>query len=61
VAIGAGFALVPALAEPPPEGVVIVPSARPIASRRIFAAVRAGSGARPAVAACLRALGPLPH
>ena len=61
VAIGAGFALVPDLAGPPPEGVVIVPAGRPIPSRRIFAAVRAGSGARPAVAACLEALGPLPH
>ena len=61
VAIGAGFALVPDLAGPPPDGVVIVPTTRPIQSRRIFAAVRSGSGARPAVAAVLEALGPLPH
>ena len=61
VAIGAGFALVPDLAGPPPDGVVIVPTTRPIQSRRIFAAVRSGSGARPAVAAVLEVLGPLPH
>ena len=30
VAIGAGFALVPDLAGPPPDGVVIVPTTRPI-------------------------------
>jgi DNA-binding transcriptional LysR family regulator len=56
VAAGAGFALVPDLAGPPPPGVALVEPAEPIASRRIFAAVRAGSGARPAIAACLRAL-----
>jgi DNA-binding transcriptional LysR family regulator len=60
VAIGAGFALVPDLAGPPPVGVAIVPTAQPVPSRRIFAAVRSGSGARPAVAAALEALGPLP-
>jgi DNA-binding transcriptional LysR family regulator len=56
VAAGAGFALVPGLAGPPPPGVRLVPAAQPIPGRRIFAAVRAGSGARPAVAACLDAL-----
>jgi DNA-binding transcriptional LysR family regulator len=61
VAIGAGFALVPDLAGPPPEGVRIVPTVQPTPARRIFAAVRSGSAARPAVAAALDALGPLPH
>jgi DNA-binding transcriptional LysR family regulator len=56
VAAGAGFALVPDLAGPPPPGVRLMPSTQPIPSRRIFAAVRAGSSARPAVAACLEAL-----
>lgn len=56
VAIGAGFALVPDLAGPPPDGVAIVEPSRRVPGRRIFAAVRAGSGARPAVAACLDAL-----
>jgi DNA-binding transcriptional LysR family regulator len=56
VAAGAGFALVPDLAGPPPPGVRIVETRRPVPSRRIFAAVRAGSSARPAVAACLDAL-----
>ncbi|MGH2970004.1 MAG: LysR family transcriptional regulator [Solirubrobacteraceae bacterium] len=56
VAAGVGFALVPELAGPPPPGVALVETAQPVPSRRIFAAVRAGSGARPAVAACLRAL-----
>jgi DNA-binding transcriptional LysR family regulator len=56
VAAGAGFALVPELAGPPPPGVRFAPSQQPIPSRRIFAAVRAGSSARPAVAACLEAL-----
>ena len=61
VAVGAGFALVPELAGPPPERVALVPSRGAIPSRRIFAAVRAGGGARPSVAACLDALGPLPQ
>jgi DNA-binding transcriptional LysR family regulator len=61
VAIGAGFALVPDLAGPPLEGVVIAPTVQPVPGRRIFAGVRAGSGARPAVAAALEALDPLPH
>ena len=56
VAAGAGFALVPELAGPPPPGVRIVPAAQPIPPRRVFAAVRAGSSGRPAVAACLDAL-----
>ena len=43
VAAGAGFALVPDLAGPPPAGVEIVAAGQPIPSRRIFAAVRAGS------------------
>ena len=46
---------------PAAAGVAIVPTAQPIPGRRIFAAVRSGSGARPAVAAALEALGPLPH
>jgi DNA-binding transcriptional LysR family regulator len=56
VASGAGVALIPALAGPPPSGVVLreVAGARP--SRRIYAAVRAGSSARPAIAAMLAAL-----
>jgi DNA-binding transcriptional LysR family regulator len=56
VAAGAGFALVPDLAGPPPPGVRIAETGQRIPSRRIFAAVRAGSSARPAVAACLDAL-----
>ncbi len=58
VAAGAGFALVPDLAGPPPPGAEIVATRQAVPSRRIFAAVRAGAGARPAVAACLEAL---PH
>jgi DNA-binding transcriptional LysR family regulator len=56
VAARVGFALVPDLAGPPPAGVEIVETSHPVPSRRIFAAVRSGSGARPAVAACLDAL-----
>jgi DNA-binding transcriptional LysR family regulator len=56
VAAGAGVALVPGLAGPPPPGVVLRPIAGAAPSRRIYAAVRAGSGARPAVAAMLDAL-----
>ncbi len=56
VAAGVGFALVPDLAGPPPPGVTIVSTHQPVPSRRIFAAVRAGAGARPAVGACLGAL-----
>jgi DNA-binding transcriptional LysR family regulator len=56
VAAGAGVGLVPELAGPPPPGVVVRPVAGPPPSRRIYAAVRAGSGARPAIAAMLAAL-----
>jgi DNA-binding transcriptional LysR family regulator len=56
VAAGVGFALIPDLAGPPPAGVQIVATRQPVPSRRIFAAIRSGSGARPAVAACLDAL-----
>jgi DNA-binding transcriptional LysR family regulator len=56
VAAGVGFALVPDLAGPPPPGVAIAETRQPVPRRRIFAAVRAGAGARPAVAACLEAL-----
>jgi DNA-binding transcriptional LysR family regulator len=56
VKAGAGVALVPGLAGPPPPGVVLRPIAGAPPSRTIYAAVRAGSGARPAVAAMLEAL-----
>jgi DNA-binding transcriptional LysR family regulator len=56
VAAGAGVALVPELAGPPPPGVAVRRIAGAPPSRRIYAAVRAGSGARPAVAAMLAAL-----
>ena len=56
VAAGAGVALVPDLAGPPPPGVVLRPVAGAPPSRRIYAAVRAGSSARPAIAAMLDAL-----
>jgi hypothetical protein len=56
VRAGAGIGLVPELAGPPPPGVVVRPIAGAPPSRRIYAAVRAGSGARPAVAAMLAAL-----
>jgi DNA-binding transcriptional LysR family regulator len=56
VAAGAGVGLVPDLAGPPPPGVVLRPVAGAPPSRRIYAAVRAGSSARPAVAAMLDAL-----
>jgi DNA-binding transcriptional LysR family regulator len=56
VQAGAGVGLVPELAGPPPPGVVVraVKGAPP--TRRIYAAVRAGSSARPAIAAMLDAL-----
>ena len=57
VAAGAGVALVPELAGPPPPGVVVKPFAGAPPSRRIYAAIRAGSADRPAVAALLAALG----
>ena len=56
VAAGAGVGLVPELAGPPPPGVVVRPVAGVPPSRRIYAAVRAGSSARPAIAAMLDAL-----
>ena len=46
----------PELAGPPPPGVVVRPVKGAPPSRRIYAAVRAGSGARPAIAAMLDAL-----
>jgi DNA-binding transcriptional LysR family regulator len=56
VQAGAGVGLVPELAGPPPDGVVVRPIAGAPPSRRIYAAVRAGSSARPAIAAMLAAL-----
>jgi DNA-binding transcriptional LysR family regulator len=56
IAAGAGIGLVPELAGPPPPGVVVRPVAGAPPSRRIYAAVRAGSSSRPAVAAMLQAL-----
>jgi DNA-binding transcriptional LysR family regulator len=56
VAARAGVALVPELAGPPPPGVVVKAVAGTPPFRRIYAAVRAGSGARPAIAAMLAAL-----
>jgi DNA-binding transcriptional LysR family regulator len=56
VEAGGGVGLVPELAGPPPPGVVVRPTTGAPPSRRIYAAVRAGSGARPAVAAMLTAL-----
>jgi DNA-binding transcriptional LysR family regulator len=56
VAAGAGVALVPELAGPPPPGVTLREIAGDAPTRRIFAAVRAGSAARPAIAATLEAI-----
>ena len=56
VAAGAGVGLVPELAGPPPPGVVVRPVKGAPPSRRIYAAVRAGSSERPAIAAMLDAL-----
>jgi len=56
VQAGAGVGLVPELAGPPPPGVTVKPVKGAPPSRRIYAAVRAGSSARPAVAAMLEAL-----
>jgi DNA-binding transcriptional LysR family regulator len=56
VGAGAGVGLVPELAGPPPPGVVVRPVSGAPPSRRIYAAVRAGSSARPAIAAMLDAL-----
>jgi DNA-binding transcriptional LysR family regulator len=57
VAAGAGIAIVPTLAGPPPPGVALVEPAGGIPSRRLFAAVRAGAAERPAVHAVLDAFG----
>ena len=56
VGAGAGVALVPELAGPPPPGVVLRPTAGTPIRRRIYAVARGGSTARPAVAAMLAAL-----
>ena len=56
VANRAGVGLVPELAGPPPPGVVALPVKGAPPSRRIYAAVRAGSSERPAIAAMLAAL-----
>jgi DNA-binding transcriptional LysR family regulator len=56
VGAGAGVALVPELAGPPPPGVVLRPTAGAPLRRRIYAVARGGSTARPAVAAMLAAL-----
>jgi DNA-binding transcriptional LysR family regulator len=53
---GAGVGLVPDLAGPPPPGVVLRPVKGAPPSRRIYAAVRAGSSERPTIAAMLEAL-----
>jgi DNA-binding transcriptional LysR family regulator len=57
VAAGAGVAIVPELAGPPPPGVALVEPAGGLPGRRLFAAVRTGAADRPAVAAVLSALG----
>jgi DNA-binding transcriptional LysR family regulator len=57
VAAGAGVAIVPALAGPPPPGVALVEPVGGLPRRRLFAAVRTGAADRPAVAAVLSALG----
>jgi DNA-binding transcriptional LysR family regulator len=56
VAADAAVALVPELAGPPPPGVVVKAVAGAPPHRRIYAAIRAGSGERPAIAAMLDAL-----
>jgi DNA-binding transcriptional LysR family regulator len=56
VAAKAGVGLVPELAGPPPPGVVTRPVKGTPPVRRIYAAVRAGSSGRPAIAAMLDAL-----
>jgi DNA-binding transcriptional LysR family regulator len=56
VANKAGVGLVPELAGPPPPGVVALPVKGAPPSRRIYAAVRAGSSDRPAIRAMLDAL-----
>jgi DNA-binding transcriptional LysR family regulator len=56
IGAGAGVGLMPELAGPPPPGVVLRPVKGAPPSRRIYAAVRAGSAERPAIAAMLAAL-----
>jgi DNA-binding transcriptional LysR family regulator len=56
IAAKAGVGLVPELAGPPPPGVVVKRVAGAPPYRRIYAAVRAGSADRPAIAAMLAAL-----
>jgi DNA-binding transcriptional LysR family regulator len=58
IAAGTGVTLVPELAGPPPPGVVVRPLKGAPLYRRIYAAVRAGSADRPAIAALLEALTP---
>ena len=53
---GLGAALIPALAGPPPPTVTLHPIDGQSLERRIYAAVRAGSSERPAIAALLEAL-----
>jgi DNA-binding transcriptional LysR family regulator len=53
VAAGAGIAIVPALAGPPPAGVALIEPAGGLPLRKLFAAVRTGAVERPAVAAVL--------
>ncbi|WP_165912897.1 LysR substrate-binding domain-containing protein [Tamaricihabitans halophyticus] len=58
VAAGRGVALVPGVTPAlVPAGVSLVPFDSPAARRHVYAAVRRGSEARPAVQACLSALG----
>jgi DNA-binding transcriptional LysR family regulator len=57
VAAGQGVALVPGLAvDRPPDGVCLARPAERRLARRVLAAVRAGGGGHPAVAALLDAL-----
>jgi DNA-binding transcriptional LysR family regulator len=56
VQANAGVGLVPELAGAPPPGVVLKPVTGAPPARRIYAAVRAGSSRRPAIAAMLEAL-----
>lgn len=56
VAAGCGVAVIPRLAQPLPEGVVVCPIVGTPAARQIFAACRAGAQGDPAVAAVLQTL-----
>ena len=53
VAAGCGVALIPRLAQPLPDDVVVCPVVGTPATRQIFAAVRAGAQSDPVVAAVL--------